>query len=76
MRRVPAIPALLPAPLIQPIHVDDLAAAILTAADNNDIRGETLSLGMIQPISFGAFLESIATDKLHKLRLPVPLPVP
>lgn len=76
VRRVPAIPALLPAPLIQPIHVDDLAAAILTAADNNDIRGETLSLGMIQPISFGAFLESIATDKLHKLRLPVPLPVP
>lgn len=75
VRRFPLIPVLLPAPGIQPIHVDDLSAAILTVAERVDIQGEILCLGLEQPLSFGLFLRSIATHKLNVLRIPVPIPV-
>ncbi|MEA1031750.1 sugar nucleotide-binding protein [Pseudomonas sp. N-137] len=76
VRRFPLIPALIPTPLIQPIHVDDLAVAILTVAAREDIRGEIFCLGSVRPISFSAFLESIATNRLNVLRIAAPLPVP
>lgn len=75
VRRFPAIPILLPAPLIQPIHVDDLAAAILKVAESDDLKGEVLSLGSISPLSFGKFLRYIANYKLHQPRLSIPIPV-
>ncbi|MFJ2282467.1 NAD-dependent epimerase/dehydratase family protein [Pseudomonas sp. NPDC087803] len=75
VRRFPAVPMLLPAPLIQPIHVDDLAAAILTVAKSNDLKGEVLSLGAKTPVSFGKFLLYIANYKLYQSRLPIPIPV-
>ncbi|MDD1009923.1 sugar nucleotide-binding protein [Pseudomonas shahriarae] len=75
VRRFPAVPLLLPAPSIQPIHVDDLAIAILTVAKSTDLKGQVLSLGAKAPVSFGKFLQHIATYKLHQSRLPIPMPV-
>jgi NADH dehydrogenase len=75
VRQVPLLPILLPAPLVQPIHVDDLAAAILTIAEQPQKHEQVICLGAAQPISFGRFLRSIAADRLRKVRLPVPVPV-
>jgi len=76
VRRSPFIPILLPAPGVQPIHVDDLAAAILVAIERDDLGAEVLCLGAIEPITFGRFLRSIAVHRVRATRLPVPLPVP
>lgn len=75
VRRFPIIPILLPAPYVQPIHVDDLAASIMAVVAREDIRSEIFNLGAVQPISFGRFLMSIAVHRVHAARLPIPLPV-
>ncbi|WP_447770692.1 NAD-dependent epimerase/dehydratase family protein [Pseudomonas kilonensis] len=75
MRRSPFIPILMPAPCVQPIHVDDLAASILAVVEREDLHAEILNLGAVQPIAFGRFLMSIATHRVRAARLPVPLPV-
>jgi len=75
VRRSPFIPILLPAPCVQPIHVDDLAASILAVVERDDMRGEILNLGAVQPIAFGRFLMSIATHRVRATRLPIPVPV-
>jgi nucleoside-diphosphate-sugar epimerase len=75
VRRSPFIPILLPAPCVQPIHVDDLAASILAIVERDDMRAETLNLAAVQPIAFDRFLMSIATHRVRTTRLPVPVPV-
>lgn len=75
VRRSPFIPILLPAPCVQPIHVDDLAAAILAIAERDDTQGEVLKLGAVKPIAFGRFLSAIATHRVRAVRMPIPLPV-
>ncbi|MFL7961694.1 NAD-dependent epimerase/dehydratase family protein [Pseudomonas kielensis] len=76
VRRSPFIPILMPAPGVQPIHVDDLAASILAVAERDDLHAEVLNLGAVRPIAFGHFLRSIATHRVRATRLPIPLPVP
>lgn len=76
VRRSPFIPILMPAPCVQPIHVDDLAASILAVAERDDLHAEVLNLGAVRPIAFGHFLRSIATHRVRATRLPIPLPVP
>ncbi|MFJ3120887.1 NAD-dependent epimerase/dehydratase family protein [Pseudomonas protegens] len=75
VRRIPLIPQFIPAPSVQPIHVDDLAASILTIVEREDIGSEIFKLGAIQSISFKGFLLSIATHRVRAVRLPVPVPV-
>ncbi|WP_431145291.1 NAD-dependent epimerase/dehydratase family protein [Pseudomonas alvandae] len=75
VRRSPFIPILVPAPCVQPIHVDDLAASILAVVERDDMRAEILNLGAVQPIAFGRFLMSIATHRARTTRLPIPVPV-
>ncbi|WP_431080054.1 NAD-dependent epimerase/dehydratase family protein [Pseudomonas thivervalensis] len=75
VRRSPFIPILMPAPCVQPIHVDDLAAAILAVVERDDIHAEIFNLGAVQPIAFGHFMMSIATHRVRAARLPIPVPV-
>jgi len=75
VRRMPFIPVFLPAPRVQPIHIDDLAASILTIAERPEIRAGIFSLGAVQPISFYRFLMTIASHRIHVVRLPFPVPV-
>lgn len=75
VRSLPVIPAFLPAPMIYPIHVDDLVAALLQCAELNIIPSSVLCIGAITPVSFTDFLRSIARVRVRRFRLPIPIPV-
>jgi NADH dehydrogenase len=59
VRLLPAIPDLRPAAFVQPIHVDDLAEAILRASAPQFPPG-TYQVGDIDGISMSAYLRAIA----------------
>ncbi|APW36527.1 hypothetical protein RD110_04325 [Rhodoferax koreense] len=74
VRRLPLLPALLPAPSVQPVHVDDLAQAIVAAGAA--MAGATVfQVGEPEPVSFTEFLRAIAQHRLRRWRLFVPVPV-
>lgn len=72
VRRLPVVPAFFPAPLVQPVHVDDLARALLSAAAQPpaSLYGVASSEG----VTFTKFLQTIAQGRTH--RRPVGVPVP
>lgn len=72
--KLPCFPAFLPAPLIQPIHVDDLVQGMLTIVGQKE-GGGIYHLAAAKPLSFTRFLRSIARQRLRRHRLPVPVPV-
>jgi NADH dehydrogenase len=75
VRRLPAVPALLPAPRVQPIHVDDLAEGLLRAAEREDLPAGAYNLAAETPISFTVFLRAIAAHRLRRRRVFLPVPV-
>jgi NADH dehydrogenase len=75
MHRLPIIPAFFPAPKIQPVHVDDLVAALLQCAKSNNIPSSVLHIGATQPVSFTKFLRTISRVRIQSYRLPIALPV-
>jgi len=74
IRQLPAIPAFLPAPLIQPIHVDDLADAMLCLVERDDVPSGIISLGAPEPVSFSSFLSELARSRLRCSRMVIPIP--
>jgi NADH dehydrogenase len=74
VRGLPVLPAFLPAPRIQPVHVDDLAQALVTAANRADLGGRVLAVGAAEPVSFTTFLRAIASERVRRPRLFVPVP--
>ena len=74
-RKLPALPAFLPAPAVQPIHVDDCAHAFLTLAESEHLPSRIYSLGANTPIGFTEFLRAISADWLRQRRLFIPTPV-
>lgn len=74
VRRMPVLPAFFPVPLIQPIHVDDLAEGLLHLAGSDDIPSGVLSLASPVPVSFTSFLSAIARFRVR--RFPFLFPVP
>jgi len=74
MRRLPVRPRLMPSPRVQPIHVRDLAAAIVAALGTPGLAGRVLCIAG-EPVTFDVVLASIARDRLRRLRPPVPVPV-
>ena len=75
VRKLPCYPAFLPAPKIQPIHVDDLVAALLSCATTPGLDSSILNVGAERPISFTSFLNAIAHYWVKRTRLPFPVPV-
>lgn len=73
VRRLPLLPALLPAPGIQPVHVDDLAQAIV-AVGTVGAGATVFQVAEPEPVSFTDFLRAIARHRLHRRRLFVPVP--
>jgi NADH dehydrogenase len=73
VRRLPLIPDLRPAPVVQPIHVDDLAEAILrsTAAD---VSPGIYALADPKGMTMTAYLRAIARIRLGFWRPRVPVP--
>jgi len=74
VQRMPLLPALWPAPHVQPIHVDDLAAALIAIAERSDAGAHAYNLGAAVPITFTAFLRVLARMRLRRLRPGVPVP--
>lgn len=75
VRKLPAYPAFIPAPSIQPVHVDDLVAALLSCASNGALQSSIFNIGAETPISFTRFLQSISKYWIGRLRVPIPVPV-
>lgn len=72
--RLPMLPAFLPAPMIQPVHVDDLALALLRIAQLPDATPEVHLIAQSQALSFTTFLRAIAASHVRKTRFFVPVP--
>jgi uncharacterized protein YbjT (DUF2867 family) len=75
VRRLPVIPAFLPSPKIQPVHVDDLVAALLQCTACKGQQSSILCIGAITPVTFTEFLRRIALVRVRRARLPIPIPV-
>lgn len=71
-RRLPVLPAILPAPHVQPIHVDDVADAFVRILTQPQLQG-VVHLGG-EPVPFHLFLGEIARQR--HARTPVYLPIP
>jgi len=74
VQRLPVLPAFMPAPKVQPIHVDDLAAGLLRIAERTDIRPGILCLASPEAVSFTAFLHAIGRNRLRLCRCFLPVP--
>jgi NADH dehydrogenase len=74
LRKLPVIPAFLPAPSIQPIHLKDLVEGLLNCLQCPKGAARIFNLGSETLISFTYFLQSISL--IHNQRLSVLLPVP
>ncbi|HUO22891.1 MAG TPA: NAD-dependent epimerase/dehydratase family protein [Caulobacteraceae bacterium] len=69
----PVLPALIPAPQVQPIHIDDLCFAILSASAGAAEAGATLAVAAPEPISITDFLRAVARrDRRHRMFMPIP----
>lgn len=75
VRKLPIIPAFVPAPRIQPIHIDDLVDGLLRCCVSPPGAPRVLCLGSDTPVSFTDFLRAIARDRVGRERLPLPVPV-
>lgn len=75
VRKLPCYPAFLPAPKIQPVHVDDLISALLSCVKTQGLESSILNIGAQTPISFSFFLSAIAHYWVRRTRLPLPVPV-
>src|SRR5690606_19755678 len=74
LRRSPLRPRLWPSPPVQPIHVDDLCAAIITVLGEPAFAGTVVSVAG-PPVAFDVFLAALARYRLRTYRLPMPVPV-
>jgi len=74
VRHLPLVPAFLPAPKVQPIHVDDLAKGLLSMAVDEGIEPRVWCLASSEPVTFTCFLMAIAAGRLRRCRLPFPIP--
>jgi nucleoside-diphosphate-sugar epimerase len=72
VKRLPALPAFFPPPQVQPVHVDDLAQALLSAATGK--TAQILEIANSEPISFTSFLKAIARHRVRKPALALPIP--
>lgn len=75
VQKMSLLPAFLPDPKVQPIHVDDLAEGLLRIAERADTKSGVYCLASPVPIFFSGFLAEIAKTRLRCRRVLVPVPV-
>ena len=71
---LPFLPAFFPAPMVQPIHVDDLSLALLRIVERLKFDSGVVCLGSIEPVTFTEFLRTISSARLRVSRYFVPVP--
>ena len=69
------LPALIPSPRVQPIHVMDLTEGILRIAERDDLPQGEYNLACAQPMAFTGVLQAIAIARVRRRRVFVPMPV-
>jgi uncharacterized protein YbjT (DUF2867 family) len=75
LRRTPVLPVPARGHLQQPVHVADVASAVLTAAERSAAAGATYDIAGPAPLTFGHLLRTAATAVASRTRfIPVPLP--
>jgi len=74
VRRLPVLPAFWPQPKVQPIHVDDLAKALLLIAESAEVPSGILCLAATEPLRFSDFLSAIASARVRQKRYFLPTP--
>ncbi len=74
-RRAPAIPHFVPEPRVQPIHVDDLADALVVLACEARPRPRVYAIADSRSVAFSRFIQLVAISRFGRrpFRLPVPL---
>lgn len=73
VRRLPVLPAFVPAPAVQPVHVDDLVEALLACLT---LKPSTvLSVAAPESISFAMFLNALARGRTSRCPVFIPVPV-
>lgn len=72
VKTLPVLPSFLPAPVIQPIHVNDLAAGLVQAVEQRSTG--VISLAQDDAVTFTDFLRILASDRLRRPRIFVPFP--
>lgn len=76
VRGLPVLPGFLPAPKVQPVHVDDLALALLRCVESDrSSPSSVLCVGAPVPLSMTKFLRTIAKVRVRRYRIVVPVPV-
>lgn len=75
VRGSPFLPALMPSPRVQPIHVLDLIEGILRIVERDDLTSGEFNLADPTPMSFTNVLRAIATTRIRRARVFVPTPV-
>lgn len=74
VRRLPILPAFVPAPRVQPVHVDDLVLALLSCLERRPQSG-IFQIAEPDPITFTTFLSAISHGRIRRKRVFVPVPV-
>ncbi|MGV8941729.1 MAG: NAD-dependent epimerase/dehydratase family protein [Lysobacter sp.] len=73
LRRFRVRPTLLPSPLVQPVHVNDLAKGMILAISNRDYMGQVFNLAG-RSLAFNEFLSMIAHHRIRRCVVPLPIP--
>lgn len=73
-RALPILPAFYPAPKIQLLHVDDLAEGLVRLIKLENTEPHIVHLAETNPISFHRFLSCIASERLRRVRIFLPIP--
>ncbi|SNS23698.1 NADH dehydrogenase [Noviherbaspirillum humi] len=72
--RLPVLPRFLPASLVQPIHVDDLAQGLMLLVTRGATAPRIYCLGAAEPVTFTHFLDTLARCRVRRNRFFVPVP--
>jgi nucleoside-diphosphate-sugar epimerase len=75
IRHIPILPAFTPAPMIQPIHIDDCTDGLLRLMTYNNIVSRVYCLAEPKPISFTVFLSAVGQYWVGKRSIFMPVPV-
>jgi NADH dehydrogenase len=73
-KQLPVLPRFVPAPLVQPIHVDDLAKGLMLVATSASVASRVYCLGAAEPVSFAGFLDALARCRVRRNRIFLPIP--
>lgn len=74
VRRLRVLPAFVPSPMVQPIHIDDCAEGLLRFIELKKLSSGVYCLASPDPVSFATFLRSIARNRIQEQRFFVPVP--